>query len=249
MVELTIRPVLQLVRGAALRALDLLLPPQCLACGALVDEPGALCAACWTRIQFIAPPFCACCGLPFELDPGREAVCGDCARSPPSFARARTVMRYDDASKGLILRFKHGDRTEAAPAFGRWMARAGSILTAEADVIVPVPLHRWRLFTRRYNQAALLAVALGRIANVPVAADALVRRRHTAPQGGDRISRARNVKGAFAVARPGAIAGRSVLVVDDVFTTGATLSECARVLRGGGASRVDIVTLARVLRQ
>ncbi|MEO5375274.1 MAG: ComF family protein [Alphaproteobacteria bacterium] len=247
MAEVPIRSILHLARRAGRRALDLLLPPQCLACGSLVDEPGALCASCWTRIQFIVSPFCACCGLPFELDPGAEALCGACIRERPPFSRARAVMRYDDASKALILSFKHGDRTDSAPAFGRWLARAGADLLAGTEVLVPVPLHRWRLFTRRYNQAALLATELGRIGAVPVAPDVLARHRHTPPQSGNRSDRAHNVRGAFVVTRPDAVAGRAVLLIDDVFTTGATLAECARVLRAAGATRVDVLALARVI--
>ncbi|MBF0094707.1 MAG: ComF family protein [Alphaproteobacteria bacterium] len=238
------------VRGAGRRVLDLLLPPQCLGCGALVDEPGALCAACWEAIQFIGPPLCAVCGLPFELDPGPGAVCGACAGSPPPYRRARAVMRYDDASRDLILRFKHADRTDAAPAFGRWLARAGAGLLAETDVIAPVPLHRWRLFHRRYNQAGLLAVQLGKVSGVEASPALLSRRRHTPPQGGpESPGRESNVRGAFAVSRPASVHGRSVLLVDDVMTTGATLAECARELLRSGAREVNALVLARVMRE
>jgi predicted amidophosphoribosyltransferase len=149
-----------LKRGGS-RLLDIVLPPRCLKCGTAIDAVGAMCADCWPDVAFLAPPHCAACGLPFEFDLGPEALCGACARERPVFARARAAFRYEDGSKDLILRFKHADRTDAAPAFARWMARAGDVLVADADLIAPVPLHWLRLFARRYNQAALLASALG----------------------------------------------------------------------------------------
>ena len=231
--------------------LDLVLPPLCLACRRPVEENGALCAGCWSEVTFIAPSHCAVCGFPFEYDPGDDAVCAACAGSPPAYDRARAVLRYDDASRSLVLGFKHGDQTYAAPAFGRWLARGGAALAATADVLVPVPLHRFRLMRRRYNQAMLLARRVGRECGVLVDPDLLVRRRPTATQG--RLSpsaRRRNVQGAFTL-RPGAagrIDGRHVLLLDDVLTTGATVEECARVLRRGGAAAVDVLTLARVVR-
>jgi ComF family protein len=172
-------------------------------------------------------------------------------KAQPELDRARAVMRYDQSSRALILGFKHADRTEGAAGYGAWLARAGAGLVAEADLIAPVPLHWLRLFNRRFNQAALLAHALGRDAGVPVVADLLLRRRHTPSPG--RLSpdqRRRNVAGAFAVkpARKALLEGRRVLLVDDVLTTGATVSACARTLRRGGAGAVDVLVLARVVR-
>ncbi|CAO3441608.1 Competence protein F homolog, phosphoribosyltransferase domain; protein YhgH required for utilization of DNA as sole source of carbon and energy [Azospirillum argentinense] len=231
--------------------LDTLLPPRCLCCGGAVDRQGGLCAPCWSGLTFIAPPACACCGTPFDFALEGEPLCGACIAEPPLFARARAVLAYDDGSRPLVLGFKHGDRIHAAAAYGAWMARAGAELLADADLLAPVPLHRLRLFRRRYNQAALLAQAAGRQAGRPVIPDLLVRRRSTPSQGGlDRSGRRRNVQGAFAV-RPGLearVAGKRIVLVDDVLTTGATLSECARVLRRAGAERVDALTLARVVK-
>lgn len=230
--------------------LDLVLPPRCLGCGGLVADPGTLCAACWQGLAFLGPPHCDCCGLPFAHEPGGAGRCGACLADPPAFDRARAVLRYDDASKGLVLAFKHADRTDAAPAFARWMARAGQALLAECDLIAAVPLHWRRLFRRRYNQAALLALALGRLGGKPVAPDLLRRRRDTPPQGHlSRGARQRNVAGAFALspAWQGRLAGKRVLLVDDVMTTGATLDAAAQVLTRAGAAGVDALTLARVV--
>jgi ComF family protein len=239
------------LNSAARIALNAVLPPRCLGCGVGVEHTGALCASCWEGIDFLAPPLCRSCGFPFELDPGEAPLCGACRRRPPVFDRARAVFAYNDGSRDLLLGFKHADRTEGAPAFAAWMARAGAELVGEADAIVPVPLHRWGLFRRRYNQAALLARPLGRVTGLPVRPDLLVRRRRTASQGAfSPAGRRRNVAGAFAVRRGAEehISGKRLLLVDDVLTTGATVEACARGLRRAGAAGVDILTLARVVR-
>ncbi|HUC62545.1 MAG TPA: ComF family protein [Alphaproteobacteria bacterium] len=239
------------LRRAGSGALGAVLPARCLGCGKLVDAPGALCGACWNEIDFLAPPFCACCGIPFEVDPGEDLLCGLCLKRRPAFGRARAVFRYDEESRRLILGFKHGDRLHGAPAFGQWMARAGAALLDDADWVAPVPLHWTRLFRRRYNQAALLAHAIGRARGVPVVPDLLLRRRRTPSQGGlNATERQRNMRGAFAL-KPtyaGAVEGKRVVLVDDVLTTGATVNACAETLIAAGAAAVDILTLARVAR-
>lgn len=232
--------------------LDLVLPPQCLGCGAIVEGDAALCAPCFSRIRFLSAPLCAACGYPFELGaPNVESFCGACARRPPAFDRARAVFAYDEASRGLVIGFKHADRTHGAPAFARWLARAGAELLPGCDVITPVPLHRWRLWTRRYNQSGLLAQALAHLAGCPYVPDLLIRTRATPSQGRlGRQARMRNVRRAFAVLprRAASLVGRRVLLVDDVYTTGATVEEAARTLRAAGAATVDVLTLARVVR-
>jgi len=232
-------------------AVDAVLPPRCLGCGDVVEDTGTLCGPCWSGLTWLAPPACACCGFPFPYAAPAGTLCAACTRQPPAFDRARAVFRYDDASRGLVLGFKHADETHAAPAFGRWLVRAGADLLADADLVAPVPLHRWRLLYRRYNQAALLAHAVSRSSGVRLAVDLLARRRHTPQQGRlSRLARQRNVRAAFAL-RPRwreAVAGRRVLLLDDVLTIGATVEECARVLRRHGAAGVDVLTLARVVR-
>lgn len=242
-------PVGTMLRRAGRLTLDALLPPRCLGCGGMVADPGALCPSCWERIDFLAPPLCACCGAPFDLDPGPDVRCGGCLREPPRFRRARAVLRYDEHGKPLILRFKHADRLDMAPTLARWMARAGAELLADAELLAPVPLHWSRLFARRYNQAAVLANELARLSGRPAAPRLLERRRRTPSQGSmGRSQRRNNVKGAFAVRDAKTIAGRSILLIDDVLTTGATVGECARVLLAAGAAAVDVLTVARVVR-
>ncbi|NQW09781.1 MAG: ComF family protein [Alphaproteobacteria bacterium] len=229
---------------------DLVLPPRCLACGVEVPSLGSLCLGCWADLRFISRPLCDLCGDPFETAPPGPSVCGDCLVAPTRYDRARSALRYDDGSRPLILGFKHGDRLHLAPTMAGWMRVAGAELLAEAEVLVPVPLHRWRLWARRYNQAALLAHGVARATGLPVADRCLLRVRRTPSQGRLTASqRARNVQGAFAVApdRRAEIAGRRVLLIDDVLTSGATATACARTLRRAGAVAVDVLTLARVI--
>jgi ComF family protein len=232
-------------------ALDLLLPPRCAACDNVVRVHGQLCAACFGRTNFITAPFCVRCGVPFaSVDQGGgEGLCPGCRAHPPLFRQARAALRYDDQGRRLILPLKHGDRTELAQILAPTMMRAGAALLVRTDVLVPVPLHRRRLFQRRYNQAAVLAYAVGRLADRQVLPDALVRTRRTAPL--DEKSpeeRAREVAGSFAIRRSRAeqIVGRTVLLVDDVLTSGATANACSAALLEAGASAVDVLVAARV---
>jgi ComF family protein len=238
-------------RRLARAALDALLPPLCLSCQTIVDQPGAVCAACWTRLSFLGAPMCQRCGLPFPYEVGAGAECAACIADPPPWQRARAVFAYDEASRGLVLGFKHADRLHAAPAFGRWLARAGAELAAESDIVAPVPLHWLRLALRRYNQAALLATALAAASGRAVIPDLLRRTRRTPSQGRlGRTERQRNVAGAFRIRerhRP-RLDGARVLLVDDVLTTGATARACAKALTDAGAAAVDVLTLARVVR-
>jgi ComF family protein len=234
-------------------ALDAILPPRCLKCGDILTgggPGGGLCPECWRKLAWLAPPCCFGCGQPFPFDAGPEARCGACLRQPPAYDRARAVFRYDAESRNLILAFKQADRTESAPVLAGWMARAGAELLESAELIVPVPLHWRRLVSRRFNQAALLAQALGRLGNRPVEPQALMRRKATESQGRfGRLGRFRNVAGAIAAApkHQKTIENRQILLIDDVITTGATANAAARALISAGARGVDVLALAKVV--
>ncbi|MCK5297228.1 MAG: ComF family protein, partial [Alphaproteobacteria bacterium] len=186
--------------------LDMLLPARCMLCGAIIDSSGALCADCFSKIHFIASPICEICGLPLELEENEKQMCARCIHKTPRFKRARAAMVYNDNSKNIVLGFKHADRTESAPVFARWLVRAGEDLLTDADIIIPVPLHYTRLFSRRYNQAALLAKEIAKELNgnnIKVCYNALTRNRRTASQGRfSKSERYKNVSGAFTVKNP-----------------------------------------------
>lgn len=241
----------QVARQAGRSVLDLLLPPNCLTCDAPVEAPGRFCADCFRATTFVTEPFCVRCGVPFAHagQGGPSRICLSCRERAPEFAAARAALRYDPQSRRILLPFKHADRTEAAAALARLMAGSGAALLRRTELLIPVPLHRQRLVARRYNQAALLAFALGRIAGRPVLADGLCRTRPTVALGDlSAAERAAVLDGAFTVrpSRANRIAQRRILLIDDVMTSGATANACARVLKAAGAASVEVLVAARV---
>lgn len=214
-----------------------------------MDHPGGVSPRLWPDLDFLAPPFCACCGVRFPFDAGEGTLCPSCIAAPPVYDRARAAMIYGGAGRDLILSFKHGDRTALVRTFIPWLLQAGDAFRAGACLIVPVPLHRWRLLKRRYNQAGLLAQGLARCWDLPYRPEILLRVRATPSQGHQgRRARADNVRGAFTVPLfwQDQVAGQRIVLVDDVLTTGATANACARALKQAGATGVDVLTLARV---
>jgi ComF family protein len=238
------------LRHALRFALDVALPPLCPSCREPLGDGHGLCAACWARLSFIEPPFCARLGIPFVYDPGPGLLSMEAIANPPAYDRARAAVRYDDVARALVHTFKYGDHMQLAPMMGQWMARAGRELTREADALVPVPLHWRRLWARRFNQSAALAYAIGRLTGLAVLPEGLKRVRATPQQVGlDKGERAANVQGAFRVPpeRKAEVAGRRLILVDDVLTSGATVDACARALLRAGAAHVDVLTFARVV--
>ncbi|EKF17758.1 ComF family protein [Nitratireductor pacificus] len=227
-----------------------LFPPVCLGCANHVTQPGTLCASCWPRLHFLERPWCAVMGTPFSIEMGEEIVSADAIANPPPFARARSAVLYQGIARQMVQGLKFRDRTDLAPWMARWMLRAGAELTADADAVIPVPLHRARLLTRRFNQSAELARAVARQGGLDYAPEALLRVKKTRQQVGlGAREREANVRGAFRVPeeRLSAVSGRRIILIDDVYTTGATVSAAARVLKRAGARRVDVLTFARVL--
>ncbi len=235
------------------QGIDLILPARCPVTGDIVDDDGMLSAEVWNGLAFISDPHCDTCGYPFDFDAGGDdQICAACHHETPVFDQARSAVRYNDTSRDIILRFKHADQMHLVNAFTPWLVRAGQPLFARADYLVPVPLHYRRLLRRRYNQAAELAKSLSCKNEIPVLLDGLLRTRATATQGVlSSSARHKNVAKAFAV-NPrcqSQIKDKHIVLIDDVFTTGATISECARVLKkDGGAAGVSVLTVARVIK-
>jgi ComF family protein len=228
----------------------LLFPPLCAGCRRIVTEPGTLCGECWPQVRFLERPWCEVMGTPFSHDMGEGFLSAEAIANPPPFERARAAVSYSGVARRMVQGLKYSDRTDLAPWMARWMARAGTELLADADVIVPVPLHRRRFLRRRFNQSAELARVLARRSGRPFEPTALARVKVTRQQVGLGLSeRQENVRGAFRVPPEAEIKvrGRRALVVDDVYTTGATVAAAARALKRGGAAEVDVLTFARVL--
>jgi ComF family protein len=240
--------------AGALRAtfglvVDVALPQLCASCREPVSDAG-LCPACWAKLSFIAPPYCERLGIPFTYDPGPGILSMEAIADPPAFHRARAAVRYDEVARTLVHAFKYGDRLDLGPTMGRWMATAGQTLLSEADALVPVPLHWRRQWARRFNQSALLAEVIAKASAVPVNYHTLKRVKATPQQVGlSQSAREQNVQGAFRVPPDGKaeVAGRRLILIDDVLTSGATMDACARALLRAGAAQVDALVFARVV--
>jgi len=227
-------------------------PPQCVACDALTDADFGLCGSCWSQTAFIGGLICDSCGTPLlGDDDGARVQCDDCMTIARPWDRGRAVFAYSGVGRRLVLGLKHGDRTDLVPAVGRWIAQKTTEMRLLDPVLVPVPLHWTRLLKRRYNQSALLALAVGKVLDQPVFVDALLRPKRTKPlDGHSRDARFAALSDAI-TANPkqrDQIVGRNVLLIDDVMTSGATLAASAEALRGAGVANVSIVTLARVVK-
>ena len=233
------------------RFVDIILPPRCFSCKKLVTKHHTLCAECFEKINFISEPFCEKCGLPFPYDIEGETICGECIRKTPIFEKALSIVHYDDGSKKLILSFKHGDVTDVVPAFTNWIIQHAKEFIDTTDIIVPVPIHRIRLLKRRYNQSALISNALGIKIKKHSVPDLMIRTKNTPPQGHKGIiSRKKNIRGAFSINPKYLkhVEGKKVLLIDDVYTTGATINECTKTLLKAKAKSVKVLTIARVFR-
>lgn len=230
--------------------ISIVYPPSCVACQAATGEAQALCSTCWSGLGFIERPYCERLGTPFAVDLGPGLLSPAAIADPPVFARARAVCRFDGAARELVHRLKYGDRIDLALTLGRMMAQAGRELLGEAEIVAPIPLHRTRLWSRRFNQAAALAGVVARQADRPFRPALLARVKRTRQQVGlTRPQRADNLQGAFRVPdaiRP-QVEGRRILLIDDVLTTGATANAAARALLRAGAGAVDVLTFARVV--
>lgn len=253
----TLGPVLRHTRSLAARSgnwlADRIWPPVCPLSGVAVDRNGHVDARAWRELDFLDQPWCAQCGVPFphavmSLD-AEGAVCAACIAQPPEFDRARAALVYNDASRPLVMALKYAGRAAPIDVMARWMVRAGGACFQEADVIVATPLHWRRFVKRRFNQSALLAHQVSRHTSLPFETGWFVRGRATPSQAGRSAkARRRNVSGAFRITDRRSVEGRAVVLIDDVYTTGATGNACARLLKRSGAARVDLVTLCRVVR-
>ena len=230
------------------KGLTFLIPHRCLLCRDEVLSEKSLCSQCWPKMSFISPPFCDCCGQPFDYEVDPKSLCGACLETAPFFHQARSALLYSPASKALLMRFKHGDETELAPTLATWLHLVGKELLHEADFLIPIPLHWTRLLARRYNQSALLAQSLSRISGIPCRLLGLKRHKKTPSQGTmTKKQRHQNVAKAFSVPLPERekLQGKKVVLIDDVLTSGATVEQASKTLKKAGVHCVNVLTVAR----
>jgi ComF family protein len=234
--------------------LNLIVPPRCPISGMLVDETGQLSSAVWNDIHFISAPYCKTCGVPFsaDLDVDDDMVCAPCLAHPPQYDNARAGVVYDDITRQLVLRYKHGDHLYLTRSFVPWIESGAGDVIALSDVIIPVPLHWTRLLKRRYNQSALLAKEIAARYGKLYDPFLLKRVKATPPQGKRGVKeRYNNVKKAFFIPKKKRIRleDKTVLLIDDVMTSGATVNECAKTLKAHGAKAVYVAAIARAVKQ
>lgn len=230
----------------------LIYPPICANCGAFASRHNALCAECWKDVRFIEKPYCEVSGHPFSFDLGEGIVSADVIANPPPYKRARAAVEYDGAARKIVHLMKYKDRQELSNLMANWMMRAARDCLGDADFIIPVPLHRWRLMGRRFNQSAELARKLAQKTNKEYLPSVLIRKKSTIPQVGlPAKARQDNVKGAFVVPedKKPEILGKRIILIDDVYTTGATVNAATRALLLAGAEEVSVVTFARVVNE
>ncbi len=239
-----------MLKTLATKCLDIILPPKCISCGTFVDDANTICPSCWGDLNFISEPSCKICGYPFQFKAEGIELCAGCLNERPLFEKAKSVWVYDQHSKHMVTSFKYSDKTHTADIFGALMSNTGASFIESSDFVVPVPLHPLKLFQRRYNQAALLAQSIARKNNIPIIPDLLIRTKNSPPQASlNRKQRLENIKSAFDINPKfkAALKDKTITLVDDVMTTGATINECAKILLNGGAYAVYVITLARIV--